>query len=319
MTSETEQDIEQQEAPVETVAAVALPGERLKTTREELHLSREEVAHHLHLDAQIVRALEEDRFDDLPSPAYVCGYLRSYARLLKLPETEVVNAYSKGQAINAALIPENISILPEKKTDPTIIKIVVLVVIVVLLIAAGMWFVDEIDVSSSGEKNQENATVTSTITIPSEATETAPVIDDAAIQRPAEVQQQIEQFNKQVESDDSITPTNSDQPANAAPGPLLIEESATQSVTETSNVSAESGDLRLLFDEDSWTEVTDADGHRHVYRLVKAGSNIFVNGVAPYVILLGNASGVKVFYNEKEFNHKRFQRDQIAYFRLGVK
>ena len=119
--SEIPQEIEEQEPPAETVA---LPGERLKSTREELHLSREEVAHHLHLDVQIVIAIENDKFDELPSPAYVCGYLRSYARLLKLPEAEIVNAYSKGQAINAALIPENVSILPDKKANPALIKII---------------------------------------------------------------------------------------------------------------------------------------------------------------------------------------------------
>jgi len=313
--TEPDQETLEQEVQPEPVA-VALPGHRLKTKREDLHLSRDEVAHHLHLDVQIVNDLEEDKYDKLPSPAYICGYLRSYARLLKLPEAEIVNAYSKGQEINAALIPENVSILPQKQANPLIFKSVALIFLVILLVAGLMWIADKFEMFSG----KKATSVSSTIDIPAEAPVNSVSIQSSnEIQRPVEIQQKIEQFNEQATLGDESQLASSEDAIQETSGPLLITETESAPITETSNVATEDGDLRMVFNEDSWTEVTDADGHRHVYRLVKEGNDIYVNGVAPYVILLGNASGVKVYYKEAEFNHKRYQRDQIAYFRIGLK
>ena len=97
-----------------------------------------------------------------------------------------------------------------------------------------------------------------------------------------------------------------------------MKEEAESSTAGNRNDSITIGDLKLVFSKDSWTEVIDANGLRHVYRLVSKDNEIIINGTPPYTILLGDADGVEVFYQEKIFNHKPYQRDQIAYFRLGV-
>lgn len=84
------------------------PGKRLQEAREERHLSREEVARQLHQDVSIIQALEEDDYTRLPGQTYVLGYLRSYARLLKLPENEIVAAVQIERAETRDLLPENI-------------------------------------------------------------------------------------------------------------------------------------------------------------------------------------------------------------------
>ncbi|MGD8784419.1 MAG: DUF4115 domain-containing protein [Thioalkalispiraceae bacterium] len=310
------------EAAAEESKPVALPGHRLRLTREDLHLSRDEVAHHLHLDVNIVDALESDNYDALPSPAYICGYLRSYARILKLPEDEIVNAYSKGHEINAALIPESVSIQPEKSINPAVFK-PVFVLVIVLLIAAGlMWLAERFhmfDVKPVSEST--------TIEVPvPEST-----ASDAVIERPVQVREQIQQYNAEqsaieqlqdsgaivdldtVETDADTATTDA---ANSAP--LLIDEKDAAINAAEVNVPAAKGDLKLVYTQDSWTEVNDSAGERHVYRLVDAGSEIYVDGVAPFIILLGNADGVEVYYKDELFNHQRFQRDEIAYFRLGT-
>ncbi len=298
---------------------LALPGQRLKRTREELRLSRDEVAHHLHLDVQIVDALEANAYDKLPSPAYICGYLRSYARILKLPENDVVTAYSKGQEINATLIPDNIKILPERHLNPGNFKMVFILITVIILIAGLVWAVDTfklLDVT----KQSENTVIP--LSTPSESDAPA---------RPAQIQKQIEQFNSEnpdampiVETEklgpDVITESNVDDTADSIESPQSVAtlgNELDQGIDEVAE-SVTSGDLKLSFVDDSWTEVTDSNGTRHIYRLVSKDSELFVNGVPPYTILLGNAEGVEVVYKGKEFNHKPYQRDQIAYFRLGI-
>ena len=69
-------------------------GRQLADARKRLKLDIESVARTLKLDASIVRALEIDDRDKLPSAIFVQGYLRNYARLVGLPEEELVRAYA---------------------------------------------------------------------------------------------------------------------------------------------------------------------------------------------------------------------------------
>jgi len=298
--SEHDQETENHEQDVSTVA---LPGHRLRLTREDLHLSKDEVAHHLHLDVHIVEALESDDYDDLPSAAYICGYLRSYARILKLPEDEIVSAYSKGQEINAALIPETVSMEPVKQMNPGIIRFVVFIVIAVLVAAGFMWLAEKFQMFDAVTNNEST-----TIDVP------VPEVNrSSVIERPVQVQEQIQQFN----AESTEVASNQSKDTTSA-SPLLIDEESSAVEAAVVAEQVESGDLKLVITEDSWVEVSDAKGKRHVYRLAAKDSVIHVDGVAPYTILLGNAEGVDVLFNNETFNHKRYQRDQIAYFRLGI-
>ena len=70
-------------------------GARLKSAREARRLTTESVAQQLKLDAAVIEALENDDRQHLPAPIFVQGYLRSYARLLELPASELLEDYSQ--------------------------------------------------------------------------------------------------------------------------------------------------------------------------------------------------------------------------------
>ena len=65
----------------------------LREVRESRELSIDEVAHDLHLSREIVLALEEGDYESLGAAVFVRGHLRSYARLLELPEDEVLAGF----------------------------------------------------------------------------------------------------------------------------------------------------------------------------------------------------------------------------------
>jgi len=70
-------------------------GARLRTAREARQLTAEGVAKQLNLDVAVIHALENDDGQHLPAPIFVQGYLRSYARLLELPESELLDDYTR--------------------------------------------------------------------------------------------------------------------------------------------------------------------------------------------------------------------------------
>jgi len=74
-------------------------GERLSAARKERKLTAESVAEELKLDVSVVEAMERDDHSALPAAIFVQGYLRRYARLVGLPEDQLVRDYadSKGE------------------------------------------------------------------------------------------------------------------------------------------------------------------------------------------------------------------------------
>lgn len=69
------------------------PGQLLKRAREAKNLSVAAIATQMNLDLRIVEALEAGDESTLPAPIFVRGYLRGYARLVDVPESEVLSAY----------------------------------------------------------------------------------------------------------------------------------------------------------------------------------------------------------------------------------
>jgi len=66
---------------------------RAARMRQELELSQAE--HDTRIRAKYLRALEDERFDVLPGPAYTKGFLRTYADYLGLDAQPVVDEYNK--------------------------------------------------------------------------------------------------------------------------------------------------------------------------------------------------------------------------------
>lgn len=68
-------------------------GAQLRAARDRRQLKLEEVARELHLDPGIIRAIEADDQSALPAPIFVQGYVRNYARLVGLPEEELIRQF----------------------------------------------------------------------------------------------------------------------------------------------------------------------------------------------------------------------------------
>lgn len=77
-------------------------GQTLLQVRLERGLSLEDVSKQTFIKLHYLQALEEDRFELLPAPVYTCGYIRQYARILNLDETDIVQRYQEARKLYAA-------------------------------------------------------------------------------------------------------------------------------------------------------------------------------------------------------------------------
>lgn len=256
-------------------------GESLRRTREAQGLSIPEVAHALKLNPRQIEALEAGRFDLLPGFAFTRGFLRNYARLLKIdPAPLLAQLEPQGSTANVELAPSSNAQgeMPEvgrgrfrRSVIPGILAALALLGVVV----AG-WYYDTLR-SRPAEELAASLPVPAE-TVPSES----PSIGN------------------------TVTPvpigTVAAAPADAAAAPQAAPIAAQPAPPGTTPVpvaveapKASDGMDRLVFDfaQDAWVEIKDGNGKIIFSRLGKAGSREQVEARAPLSLVVGNARYVK--------------------------
>jgi len=73
----------------------ASPGRRLRRAREARKIEAARIASELRLSPQTIAALERDDYEHLPSPVFIAGYIRSYARLVGQDPEPLVDAFRR--------------------------------------------------------------------------------------------------------------------------------------------------------------------------------------------------------------------------------
>lgn len=149
------------------------PGRQLRVARESAQVSIGYVASELHLSTTTIEALEEDRYEGLPSAVFVTGYLRSYARLLGIDPIPLLESYRRFQPDGAGGGTPLPSPRAEKNRSPSILMPVISVGIVAAL-GAGLWYWYNSQggaeflkgLAKDGEPAEEVAPVTGSVPLP---------------------------------------------------------------------------------------------------------------------------------------------------------
>ncbi len=123
-------------------ASVCLVGGTLKSQRKKLSMTQDEVASKLNLDVSYIAAIEADDFSKISSMSYVNGYIRSYARLLKIPEQQILEMCQQKTDKESNLVP-NYMDQRQLLTDSSRQNInwFMLFIILIGLLTASWWFI----------------------------------------------------------------------------------------------------------------------------------------------------------------------------------
>lgn len=109
-----------QEAPSSNQASV---GGQLSAARTRLGWTVEEAAARTRLHLNVIRNLEANRFEKLPSQAYVRGFLRIYSRELGLDPKSILKQFQPSAEIEDSILdlrPEMLESLPTRAAEPVI-------------------------------------------------------------------------------------------------------------------------------------------------------------------------------------------------------
>jgi len=279
------------------------PGHLLAKKREALGMSVQDVADALHITMHYVRALETDAHDKLPGDVFIKGYLRSYASLLKLDPSVIVNVYIdySSERANAELVSHTRKGRGSKRSIPWI----VVSGIAFVAMAIALWYfgpgTSATPVRSTGAAAAAPAPASvATRTISSGTVATLDEIGTTAAV-PATLEQ-IAPPEPSFVFEEALVAENARVPDSIE---VTAEDALVQSVPMAAalperlfSVDGGGEDLvQITFTGESMVQVDDANDEQ-LYRDVQiAGDVLRISGTAPFNILLGDASNSALSFN----------------------
>jgi cytoskeleton protein RodZ len=316
-------------------AAPAEPGAGplLRTARLERGLSIGDVARQLRLSVRQVTALEEDDYSRLSSATFLRGFVRNYAKLLQMDAAplllRVQESLPPPQTQTISYQIEGIPFPSHRNQGKRNLIIGGVIVLALSLLVYEIYRGNEVNL----EKRQTDARVetgsrseTSDIAAlqlpsppatainniaeaevpaadkadvpPAARADVPPVKGDVPPTRAAEVP---------VIDKKPVTPPSTQQmvpqaivpkPLNAPPPKLASAEPA-QAAAAAEGVDGGENVMRLSFEGESWAEVKDSRGKLLLSRINPRGTQQVLHGKPPFSLKIGNATEVKLVYNNK--------------------
>ncbi|WP_108445438.1 RodZ domain-containing protein [Halomonas denitrificans] len=327
------------DAAAETSPRLASPGELLRRERESQGLDRDEVADALNLRPAVIEGLENDHYEEVPVPAYRRGYLRSYAQLLGLDDRAVLDAYKThfgSEDAEQRVTPVQIN-RPPSRLGAWLFRLVTLLVIAGMIGLTLMWWqsrggsqpptpgdsgpvaVDSLD-GSTTITEEPGAEADDLPPLPEQEAELG-LVDEPTDEAPAQASAAADadaQAPAEGEAEPAATDAEAPTAETAETDIAESETDAAESEAEAASETADAGVLELTFNEQSWTEIFDADNQRIFVGLQQPGTSARVEGTPPFRLTVGNATGVELRWGGEPVDlTARAGANNVARFTLG--
>lgn len=250
------------------------PGRTLAAARSARGMSVEDVAQRLKFSPRQIEALESDNHAALPGAPIVRGMIRGYARLLGL------NAEPLLGDLQRPVEPQSAAFAQSRMDVPF----------------------------PTGPKKGGRLYLLLSIAV---ALAVAAVIADWLLRtREEAVEARVRAEAPKPAATPSSAPTPASAPAdNAAPAAAPVEPPTTPAQAA---LLASTGRLEFRFQRDSWIEVKDGEGTILISALQRAGATHTLEGKPPFALVVGNATGVRLRYNDADVDLAPHTRTDVA-------
>jgi len=293
------------------VADDARLGQRLCAARERQGWTRADVAARLKLPVNLIARLENDDYQGLTQGVFLQGYLSSYARLVGIPvehATSVAAEHAHAAPLVATGTISHSRYLFERYSVSATYLVLTAIFVVPAVWLATHGGLDQNLARTTPLDPPANVVAVSPHEAGSSAND-ASVPADTAIAASAEVASESPQAPALVDPSPviaSMTPFPT-TPAPVAPAPVPVPPAAIGTGAHT---------LELKLEQQSWVEVTAADGRKLEYGMLAAGSVHNYRSDGPVSVRLGNAQGAQIRSDGAMIDLAPFQRGNVAHVKL---
>ena len=253
-------------------------GEELARARAALGLSIADIARQLKFAARQIEALEQERFEDLPSGTFARGMVRSYARLLKLDAEVLVGRIAARVAVpdNAAAVANARRPIPITDNDRRSNLVYAGLSIAILGVIGAVMF----------EWQRERSAAARLTFVPAA--------------QPSAVSAEPRRYAAAT-------------PVDLSPSSLALPPAA-ESNSPRAAAPAAQGNRRIVltFEGTSWVEIRGRDGKTLLSKLNPAGSEQMIEGPPPFSLVIGNAQQVHLSYDDRQIDLAPHVKVEVA-------
>jgi len=301
-------------------------GERLRIAREQLGFSQQTVAERLCLKVSTVRDIEENKSPQDLASTFLRGYIRSYARLVHIPEEELLPMMAKQTPVRDSKVEVMHSYSlgkRRKKRDGWLMSFTWLILFVVLGLTGAWWWQNHqaqqaeltiMDDQSSVELSatqDEHSVALNNNDAPAETANTQPQTTASAGEpvplntAPANTPSQPDAVVSQSQTSTENLQTSTS--GESAPATLPVDNA------NVSTPAAAADALNMTFSSDCWLEVSDPAGKKLFSGLKRKGETLDLSGHPSYQLKIGAPTAVQIQFQGKPVDLSRFIRtNQVA-------
>ncbi|KNC88930.1 cytoskeleton protein RodZ [Trabulsiella odontotermitis] len=314
-------------------------GARLRKAREQLGLSQQAVAERLCLKVSTVRDLEDDKAPADLASTFLRGYIRSYARLVHIPEEELLPIKETPVRMTKVAPMQGMTLgKRRKRRDGWLMSFTWLVLFVVIGLTGAWWWqnhkAQQEEISSMADQSSAELNATNT------SSQQSIPLDTGATQTPDATAQTTPVEPPAPDASASATPAptatapadNAQANAVVPPSQATVDNTANTTAPATPNAAplptdqagvaaqtAGTGAIVMNFNADCWLEVSDATGKKLFSGLQRKDGTLNLTGQAPYKLKIGAPAAVQIQYQGKPVDLSRFIRtNQVARLTLNA-
>lgn len=291
---------------------VISPGQMLAQARQSLKLSKQDIADKLNFRLALVTSIEQDNYDNSLPETFNRGYLRSYAKLVNINESDILTSY---ETLNIAKIQcaemQSFSHFTEKQAQNSRLMWVSYLIITLLIASTIIWWLQ-----NEKATNSEVKTIVTTSISQKPKTEIKPeILKESPVEIP-------EQVIDKPSLDVGLLPDINAEP-NLESNPEPQSKPSTEKETTTSPIAEEQPILPataiFTFAGDCWVNIFDATGERIAWGVKKPGYVMTITGVAPFKVTVGRPELASISFNDQKIDMSQFNVGNIAKFTLPIK
>lgn len=278
----------------DAVPQIVSPGAQLAAYRKDRGWTVEQVASQLNLAPRQIAAIESDDYPALPGMVIVRGFIRAYAKLLKVDSTPLLAALG-GETVMAGntitpraglATPFSEARLPTMMDRPGLSSKWMFGVLLLLLLGVAIWAAQQTD-EFSGLSQSASSQVKGGLAYLSGSQPTA--------QKPEAVKPEEQTAAAPAADKEAAAPLDA-SPAAPATSPVEQQPAGESAATPPAEEAAPTAkdELVLKVREDSWVELRRAGNNGIVVsRVMKGGTTERFDVNEPMSLVVGNAAGVE--------------------------